>query len=208
MSAEEVNWSEFEKECRLLFGFVPLVEEIEPLEKEAKMDYILDRARAYLKQRVETIGEANFKSLTNWIMLSALDTQWKDHLLSMDKLKEGIGLRGYAQKDPLREYQREGFEMFEEMVARIRTDSLASITNFKVNYHTLENPDETDSDTAYIITLTKSKRKPDNYVYTHGGENSSDKGGKTEVRTAPKIGRNDPCPCGSGKKYKFCCGAK
>ncbi|MDR2368512.1 MAG: preprotein translocase subunit SecA [Deltaproteobacteria bacterium] len=208
--AEDINWKELENECRSLFGFVPVRDEFQPLENEARMDYVLDRAKDYLNERVALFGEDKFKSVANWLMLSALDSQWKDHLLNMDRLKEGIGLRGYAQKDPLREYQREGFEMFEEMVARIRTESVLHISNFSLRVPTEAAAEAEDEErgTGTYDPPPLPKRRRAKLVYSHGGDGGGQEtpsGGVT--RTSPKIGRNDPCPCGSGKKYKHCHGA-
>src|SRR5713226_4378519 len=102
------------------------------------------------------------------IVLDIVDTQWKDHLLTLDHLKEGIGLRGYGQKDPLVEFKKEALTLFEDMMARIDTET--------VRYLFLVQPARTEAEAP----------RP--------------------VRAGAKIGRNDPCPCGSGKKYKKCCG--
>ncbi|MDR0621661.1 MAG: preprotein translocase subunit SecA [Deltaproteobacteria bacterium] len=207
---EEINWKDLETECRTLFGFVPDQDELLALENEGRMDYVLDRAKEYLNERVALYGEAKFYAVANWLLLSTLDSHWKDHLLNMDRLKEGIGLRGYAQKDPLREYQREGFEMFEEMVARIRTDSLANITNFVLTQRTLivdeESGEIDEQSTGTYDPPPLPKRKTGNYVYQHGGSGQRSEPSPS-LRTGPKIGRNEPCPCGSGKKYKHCHGA-
>jgi preprotein translocase subunit SecA len=202
----ELNWPEFKNECRALFGFIPVQDEIMSLEGEGRMDYILDRAKEYLDKKVAVIGEERFKSVVNWILLSSLDAQWKDHLLNMDRLKEGIGLRGYAQKDPLREYQREGFEMFEEMVARIRTDSVLKITGFWFADKVQDDQGE-EVEGWSMAPPPMPARKSSNFVYTHGSDSSEERVSRTERRSSPKIGRNDPCPCGSGKKYKHCHGA-
>jgi preprotein translocase subunit SecA len=119
-------------------------------------------------------------------MLQAIDELWMDHLLAMDQLKEGIGLRGYGQMDPLKEYQKEGYNLFISMVERIKENSLRTL--FRIRIAPQEQPS---------IVVPKKEM-----VLSHGGD-----GGRSPVkRKAPKIGRNDPCPCGSGKKYKHCCG--
>jgi preprotein translocase subunit SecA len=209
-SVDEINWREFAIEFRNLFGFECDQDKIRALENEGRMDYIFDGAKAYLNQRVKLYGEKLFNSVANWLMLSSMDTQWKDHLLNMDRLKEGIGLRGYAQKDPLREYQREGFEMFEEMVARVRAESLARVASFTIQARAAnDDPDSNQSaepDSGAYEPPPIPKRRSGNYVYTHGGGDSADRP-QTVTRSAPKVGRNDPCPCGSGKKYKHCHGA-
>jgi preprotein translocase subunit SecA len=125
-------------------------------------------------------------------MLQTIDTLWKDHLLGMDHLKEGIGLRGYAQQNPLQAYQKEGFDMFEAMMGRIESDVVEKL-------YTVQLAREED------VERLEQKRRAVPVVMSHGGEAVA----KTETvrRDAAKVGRNDPCVCGSGKKYKKCCGA-
>ena len=121
-------------------------------------------------------------------MLQTIDTAWKDHLLSMDHLKEGIGLRGYGQRDPLREYQREGYEMFVELIERIKEQTVANLMRLQLARE------------ADLEALTAPQERP--VIFSHGG----DEGPAPRKRESKKIGRNDPCTCGSGKKYKKCCG--
>ena len=125
------------------------------------------------------------------ILLMTLDAFWKDHLLSMDHLKEGIGLRGYGQKNPLREYQKEGFDMFLATLARIRELSLERL--FKIQIQRQE-------DVEKISTRERRQRM-------EMGRGPAEKP-STFKRATKKVGRNDPCPCGSGKKYKQCCGVE
>ena len=125
------------------------------------------------------------------IMLQILDSLWKDHLLGMDHLKEGIGLRGYAQKNPLTEYKKEGFDLFSNMMARIKEETTEYLFKVQVN-NEVEMPDELVS-------------KPQNIVEHRGNSNPLEKP-VTIRRDEDKVGRNEPCPCGSGKKYKKCHG--
>jgi preprotein translocase subunit SecA len=128
-------------------------------------------------------------------LLSTVDTLWKDHLLSMDHLKEGIGLRGYAQKDPLKEYQREGFDLFSDLISRIKEESLKRLFHVKV---------QREEERAEMKERAPAAR-PARVTLSRGDIKSAGK--TTQKREGAKIGRNDPCPCGSGKKYKKCCGA-
>jgi preprotein translocase subunit SecA len=139
-------------------------------------------------QKVEAIGPEIMVSLEQMVMLQTIDTAWKDHLLSMDHLKEGIGLRGYGQRDPLREYQREGYEMFVELIERIKEQTVANLMRLQLARE------------ADLEALTAPQERP--VVFSHGG----DEGPVPKKRESKKIGRNDPCTCGSGKKYKKCCG--
>ncbi|HHO75780.1 MAG TPA: preprotein translocase subunit SecA [Deltaproteobacteria bacterium] len=124
------------------------------------------------------------------ILLLTLDSLWKDHLLSMDHLKDGIGLRGYGQKNPLREYQREGFDLFVNTLSRIRELSLERL--FKIQIQRQED----------VEKISNRERKQRMQL----GRGPSKEKPSTVRRTGKKVGRNDPCPCGSGKKYKQCCG--
>lgn len=139
----------------------------------------------YKQKEKETDPEA-FLFFQKIAMLQAVDELWMDHLLSMDRLKEGIGLRGYGQMDPLKEYQKEGYSMFISMVDNIKENTLKTL--FRIRFTVEEQPP---------VRLPKK-----NIVLSHGG----DGGAQTVRRKMPKVGRNDPCPCGSGKKYKYCCG--
>jgi len=134
------------------------------------------------------------------IMLNIIDAQWKDHLLSLDHVKQGIGLVGYGQKDPLVEYKKQSFVLFEEMLDRIDTTTIRSLFNLQV---VEEQPPE---------ALRQRRRPRSPLTFTgpnQGAAAAGEEDGKvkTVVRDQPKVGRNEPCPCGSGKKYKKCHGA-
>jgi len=149
------------------------------------------------------------RDLERFILLQTLDSLWKDHLLNIDHLKEGIGLRGYAQKNPLLEYKKEGFELFVNMLASVREDAVRKL---------------------FAVQLAEQKEAP-TLQHAPGPRMFLVRGGhdapplpplappppEMEMRAEPsrpmtarregqKVGRNDPCPCGSGKKYKKCCG--
>jgi preprotein translocase subunit SecA len=159
-----------------------------------------------LTQRLHEKYEEKEKLLTapvmRWhermILLQVVDQQWKYHLLSMDDLKEGIGLRGYGQKDPLVEYKKESFRMYEDMMARIEEESLKFLF--------LLQPVQEEEQVKEIER--KQKRQQSELILSGADDGSGAKGGvQTVVRTGEKVGRNEPCPCGSGKKYKKCHGA-
>ncbi|HET8539116.1 MAG TPA: preprotein translocase subunit SecA [Anaeromyxobacter sp.] len=141
-----------------------------------------------------------------WLYLQAIDQQWKDHLLSMDHLRQGIGLRGYGQKDPKQEYKKEGFEMFVQMTWRVKSAVVGNVLRLQL----------VRQETAAEIEqkrLAAQRRAMQRATASHaeaggdGGEAKPRPKQETVVRTQPKVGRNDPCPCGSGKKYKKCHGA-
>ena len=150
---------------------------------------IIDEVSAVYRDKEKIIGETDFRRLERLILLQTIDQYWKDHLLSMDHLKEGIGLRGYAQQNPLIVYKKEGFEMFQELMDRIKSETLGIL--FRIQ---LAEPEK-------ISEMRKPKDQP---MVFSGGAERADK--QPARRTSKKVGRNDPCPCGSGKKYKKCCG--
>ncbi|PKN77341.1 MAG: preprotein translocase subunit SecA [Deltaproteobacteria bacterium HGW-Deltaproteobacteria-10] len=143
-----------------------------------------------LRNKEQNFGKELMDYLLKVIMLQAIDSHWKEHLLSMDHLKEGIGLRGYGQKDPVREYQREGYEMFMEMISQMKMDTLVKLCLVEI-----QREEEVEE--------IRHKQKQD-YILSRGEDLPE---AQTVKREGHKIGRNDPCTCGSGKKYKKCCGA-
>ena len=152
---------------------------------------ISDRAMETYAGRVASLGPDQFRLLERYIMLQTVDSLWKDHLLSMDHLKEGIGLRGYAQQNPLIVYKKEGFEMFNSMIHRVKEEIVEILFKIQV------------AKTQDIKEFTEPEEK--NLVFSGGDGGGSPK--KTPVKRERKVGRNDLCPCGSGKKYKKCCGS-
>ena len=155
-------------------------------------DGLLRMVKDAYRAKEEEIGSEPFRYLEKMILLQVVDSQWKDHLLAMDHLKEGIGLRGYGQRDPLVEYKKEAFEIFSEMTKRVSFEVIKRLFKIQV---------AKDEEIAKKIT-----RRPVRLYYSRGG----DAGERTQqpVTRGKKIGRNDPCICGSGKKYKKCCGQK
>ena len=151
---------------------------------------IVTAVKSLLADKERQFGQATMEYLRKVIMLQSIDAHWKDHLLAMDHLKEGIGLRGYGQKDPIREYQKEGYEMFMEMVQRIKEDTITKLC--MVQIHREEE----------IDAMREQSQKQD-FIMNRGEEPAV---AHTQKRAGDKVGRNDPCPCGSGKKYKKCCG--
>ncbi len=140
--------------------------------------------------REEAFGEEVMRELESYVLFHNVDSLWKDHLLNMDHLKEGIGLRGYAQEDPLIAYKREGHALFDEMIARLKEETVRLMFHIQIQRE------------EEVHSLRKEQEdQPMFYGPADGGAKQ-----KQVVRKGKKIGRNDPCPCGSGKKYKKCCG--
>ena len=156
---------------------------------EGLREALLEKVRkAYSDKEVE-FGSEVMRRIEKVVLLQVVDTQWKDHLLAMDHLKEGIGLRGYGQKDPLVEYKREGFEMFSDMITRIKSEAVERL--FKIQL-VKEDP------------IPQRRPVMPQSIRLNRGESSAP---KPVQKSEKKVGRNDPCPCGSGKKHKKCCGA-
>ncbi|HEX9399157.1 MAG TPA: preprotein translocase subunit SecA [Anaeromyxobacter sp.] len=150
-------------------------------------------------------GTPVLRRYEQWLYLQAIDQQWKDHLLSMDHLRQGIGLRGYGQKDPKQEYKKEGYEMFVQMTWRVKSAVVGNVLRLQLVRQ--ESAEEIEQK-----RLAAQRRAMQRITTSHaeaGGDGSEKPRPKQEtvVRTQPKVGRNDPCPCGSGKKYKKCHGA-
>ncbi len=154
---------------------------------EALREKIISDLKDYYAKKESEIGEELMRYLEKVITLQVVDNQWKDHLLAMDHLKEGIGLRGYGQRDPLVEYKREAFEMFADMTERIKREVLTRVYRIQ-------------------IRSEEEAERVSRHRQTRLSYNRGDGGDRTPVRKTGKIGRNAPCPCGSGKKYKKCCG--
>ena len=132
-----------------------------------------------------------------YLLLQVIDQQWKDHLLNIDHLKEGIGLRGYGQRDPLVEYKKESFELFQDMMERIQDRVVKYLWKMEV---VVEREQQQQAPRAQrAIAPPKPKQQP---MYFSSGTTEP----QTVKRKEAKVGRNDPCPCGSGKKYKKCHG--
>ncbi|HEV7217472.1 MAG TPA: SEC-C metal-binding domain-containing protein, partial [Terriglobales bacterium] len=221
------------------FGVDILAEGITPetLNRQELGDAIFDKLKARYDAKEQLIGPDAMRYHERMIMLSVLDSQWKDHLLGMDHLKEGIGLRGYGQHDPLIEYKRESFDMFEAMMQRFQEDAVRYLYLMQI----LERPADVSTeggdlglDTGPGVPALRpggrggNGHRPPRSVATSVDEieenfqrkkrrelESARMAGSGEqqtvqqvVRGSAKIGRNDSCPCGSGKKYKKCCGAK
>ncbi|MEK6717428.1 MAG: SEC-C metal-binding domain-containing protein, partial [candidate division NC10 bacterium] len=180
-------------------------EEIEGLTRVLLKDDLLQKTQGAYRAKEAQVSTDMMRYLERMILLQVVDSQWKDHLLAMDHLKEGIGLRGYGQKDPLIEYKREGFEMFEAMEARIAKDALEYLMKVQVAVEPERIAQAADLSGLPLTPLrTPSERRRER----EATPSRSLRPAAAPAVAAPraKVGRNEPCPCGSGKKYKKCCG--
>jgi len=164
-------------------------ETLDGLNRDGLAELIFEAAEKVYEEREAIIGSDEFRQLERVVMLQTVDSLWKDHLLSMDHLKEGIGLRGYAQQNPLIVYKKEGYELFQDMIHRIQEETLGILYRIQI-----AEPQRIDD---------LQQRRQQEMVFSGGGESVKK---RPQTRSAEKVGRNAPCPCGSGKKYKKCCG--
>jgi len=196
--AEEWDMDGFVEQVHGQFGLDFLrPEELKEMGRDGVKEEVKEHVQQAYKDKETRSAEEQgvtsemFRYLEKMVLLQVIDQQWKDHLLGMDQLRDGIGLRGYGQKDPLAEYKREGYDMFAGMMARIKGEALERL--FKVQLVRGEQPEP----------IAEVPSAPE--MSFNRGEDSAP-ARKTVVRTEEKVGRNDPCPCGSGKKYKKCHG--
>ncbi len=165
------------------------------LEKNATPEQIEERlsdmALEKYAEKEKRIPPEHMRRLERYVMLQTVDSFWKDHLLQMDHLKEGIGLRSYAQQDPIMVYKKEAFNMFQDMISRIREETVKILFRIQI-----AEPEDTQKELA--------KPREQEMTFSHGKNESQQK--QPFKRNTTKTGRNDPCICGSGKKYKKCCG--
>ena len=169
-------------------------DEQEGLNVDSLTDLATERMMRAYEDKEGRFSAPMLRQLEKIIMLQTIDTLWKDHLLNMDHLKEGIGLRGYGQKNPLQEYQKEGFALFEDMVHRVQEDVVQKLFTVEIARES----------TARVAEM-EIQQRPQRVVLSHGAQTTEPERPTTK-RQADKVGRNDPCPCGSGRKYKRCCG--
>jgi len=189
---EEWDWKGLNKAVFKQFNFrLGNIDDdtMDGLNREGLAQLIYESCLSVYDEKEAAIGTEDFRGLERIVMLQTVDNLWKDHLLSMDHLKEGIGLRGYAQQDPLIVYKKEGFDLFQDMISRVKEETLGILFRIQI------------SEPKKIDDLRQPKEQK--MVFSGGDEPEKKKPVK---RTQKKVGRNAPCPCGSGKKYKKCCG--
>ena len=154
--------------------------------KQSLTDMILEKAFAMYDKKEEEFTSDIMRELERVVLLKTVDSYWMDHIDAMDELRRGIGLRAYGQRDPVVEYRFEGFDMFENMINEIKHDTVFTIMRAQLNKDALQR-----------------KKVAEETSSVHGDGTVK----KQVIRRVNQVGRNSPCPCGSGKKYKRCCGA-
>ncbi len=199
VDSAEWDWPAFKVRMGELFHNIPEwpEEEQEGLKFETFTEKTLDFVKQAYKKQDEVNGPDTQRQLEKLILLQIVDSHWKDHLLSMDYLKEGIGLRGYGQKNPLNEYKREGFEMFGVMVETVKTQIVSSLMRVRV---------VREDDVERLEEERRRRHEQEQMRMNRASAKEETAPAQPVRRDGDKIGRNALCPCGSGKKYKKCCG--
>jgi preprotein translocase subunit SecA len=217
---ENWDWAGLERELKATFGID--TENFSVDRETAGYDEVVAIIRGAVVRRYEAreveIGAQAMRWLERNLMLQIVDQQWKDHLLAIDHLRQGVGLSGYAQKDPLVEYKRESYDLFSAMLDRIEVETLRLLFNIQVQMQAAPvsaGGDALSVEEALEQRLMRRRRRRPTGVAMKGSftaaneavaEAGAEEGQRTIRRTEPKVRRNETCPCGSGKKYKKCHG--
>ncbi|MFM5879401.1 preprotein translocase subunit SecA [Aeromonas sanarellii] len=177
--------------------------EDDKLYEEKLRERILDEATKLYAHKEELVGKEVLRNFEKAVMLQTLDGLWKEHLAAMDHLRQGIHLRGYAQKNPKQEYKRESFDLFTQMLETLKRDVVSILSRVQVQERDVEAMEEQQRQQAQAAPRTYTHAAAENQL---ADEEQAEAAPVTFVRDEQKVGRNDPCPCGSGKKYKHCHG--
>ena len=193
-----------EKDFLLPLKIPQWIKQDSQLNTEMIRDRCIEKIESASQEKEEAVGADLMRMVEKEIMLKQLDSHWKEHLAAMDYLSQGIGLRGYAQKNPKQEYKQEAFLMFSEMLDQVKHDTISTLARIRI---------QSEQDIARMEEQRRAEQSKDinqlSKINTFNSEKEDNEGkmsASTFVRKDKKIGRNDPCPCGSGKKYKQCCG--
>jgi preprotein translocase subunit SecA len=199
--ALEANW-------QIALPIAQMVEDTKSINDEDVLEKVLEAAQIAYRQKVETVGAESWAGFERSVMLQVIDTQWREHLSALDHLRQGIHLRGYAQKNPKQEYKREAFELFSDMLDRVRDDVIRLLMTVRIQ--TQEEIEQAEREAAQAVQMQNVQYQHTEYQdadqqQSEAAPQASDHPG-TVRNILPKVGRNDACPCGSGKKYKHCHG--
>ena len=197
-SAEEWDWKRCDERTVEIFNrkINWTDEEKNGSTKDLLREKLLELSRQALAAQEEANGAATHRQIERIILLQMVDNHWKEHLLAMDHLKEGIGLRGYGQKNPLNEYKREGFNLFANMIETVKVQTISNLMRVRV----------VREEEVERLAEERRQRQEQEMRLNRGAAGEEPKPAAPIKRESEKIGRNAPCPCGSGKKYKKCCG--
>ncbi|WP_353202037.1 preprotein translocase subunit SecA [Polynucleobacter sp.] len=184
------------------------VESAETVEDSEIVERVLQAAKEVYDAKVELSGRESFAGFERSVLLYSLDMHWREHLAALDRLRQGIHLRGYAQKDPKQEYRREAFELYGELLAVIKNDVVKSIMTVQIRSASeLDQASESMNEDLAKLSDVKYQHAEAETAIANVPDQGEVELTPAPIRTGLKVGRNDPCPCGSVKKYKNCCGA-
>ncbi|MEY3739608.1 MAG: preprotein translocase subunit SecA [Pseudomonadota bacterium] len=197
-----------ESDWQIALPIAQIVQDTKSINDEDVLEKVLEAARAAYQKKVELVGAESWAGFERSVMLQVIDTQWREHLSALDHLRQGIHLRGYAQKNPKQEYKREAFELFANMLDRVRDDVIRLLMTVRIQ--TQEEIEQAEQEAAQAAQMQNVQyqhsdyQEADQQAQQAAAPNSDHPG--TVRNILPKVGRNDACPCGSGKKYKHCHG--
>ena len=177
------------------------VEEAQAIDDEEIVDRVVAKAKLVFEAKVALVGESNFTQFERMVLLQTIDTHWRDHLSALDYLRQGIHLRGYAQKQPKQEYKREAFALFGQLLDSVKNDVTRTLMTVR-----LQSPEQVSEAAAALENRAEAISNVTYTAPTETGEVQQFVDPQTVAAEVPRVGRNDPCPCGSGKKYKHCHG--
>lgn len=206
MQSLEEQWDVEGLEQRLKDDFLiempiaQLLKDDDSLHEENLREKIQETVEQAYKQKEELVGADVLRQFEKAVMLQTLDGLWKDHLAAMDHLRQGIHLRGYAQKNPKQEFKRESFELFQELLESLKSDVIVLLS--KIQVQAPEDVDAIEEQRREAAAVEHNYEHPN----ANGEEEPADQPNQAVIRQTEKVGRNEPCPCGSGKKYKQCHG--
>jgi len=201
LASEDWQWEGFDEQMMELFNITPdwTDEDRSGMDADSFREKISALVKSKYSEQEEHNGEATQRHLERVVLLQMVDSHWKDHLLSMDHLKQGIGLRGYGQKNPLDEYKKEGYNLFIRMIETVKQQTVATL--FRVQIVQEDDVERLEAERRQRQAQERAQAK-----LNKGAAGEDAPVAKPAKREGEKIGRNAPCPCGSGKKYKKCCG--
>ena len=199
--ALDANW-------QIALPIAQMVQDTKSINDEDVLEKVLEAAQIAYRQKVEMVGAESWAGFERSVMLQVIDTQWREHLSALDHLRQGIHLRGYAQKNPKQEYKREAFELFSDMLDRVRDDVIRLLMTVRIQ--TQEEIEQAEREATQAVQMQNVQYQHTEYQdadqqQSEVAPQASDRPG-TVRNILPKVGRNDACPCGSGKKYKHCHG--
>ncbi|MCZ4064273.1 preprotein translocase subunit SecA [Oxalobacter aliiformigenes] len=203
---------ELQTQWKLDIPLASMLEESKTLTDEDLLEHILKTVDDFYQTKIDLVGKEAFSEYERSVVLQSMDTYWREHLAALDHLRQGIHLRGYAQKNPKQEYKREAFQLFSQMLDMIRNDVTRVLVLVRIRTREEVEMAAAQQAESQITDMNYHRPEPEDELASGKEESTIDETGTTDIRqqpvvnAVPKVGRNEPCPCGSGKKYKHCHG--